>query len=197
MIVVRERGYDVDLYKPGQDGDVELLHWYGQLVNCGDLQKLVGPSLYPLAPFMRHFIDPSVDLFYLSDENGWWIVGWTFPLMGGGTWGLWVRPESRRPGRARTAMTFIMDSLDLATQRFPVVVNTTKQPPVVAKTQRLGYTYLGVVPLLFEGEDCHVLHLTRAAFEPILTEWRNHNGRIGHGTRHGQGRDSAGVRDDR
>lgn len=193
MIVVRERGYDVDLYTPGQDGDIELLQWYGQLVASGDLQKIVGPSLYPLAPFLRNFIDPTVDLFYLADERGWWIVGWTFPLMGGGTWGLWVRNTERRPGQAREAMTFIMDTLDLATQRFPVLVVTTKQPPIVAKAQRLGYTYLGVVPLLFEGESCHVLHLTRAAFEPILTRWREHNGRIGHGIGAGQGRNPEGV----
>lgn len=161
-------------YEPGTLGDVPLLNWYSQLVVDQDLDKLLGPSLFPMAAFMRHFTGPGVRLFFLADERGWWAVAWDFPFMGGGTWGLWVRADARRPGRARLAITFIMDALATAFERYPVLVNTTIQPAVIAKTERLGYTYLGEIPHLFEGRPCHVLFQTRETFEQRLEQWRQH-----------------------
>jgi len=164
------------IYQPGQNGDAELLHWYAQLVAGDDLNKLLGSSVWSMAAFMRHFTEAGALVFYESDAQGWWIVAWTFPLMGGGTWGLWVRPDKRGSG-SRTALAFIMETLNVGLQQYPVLVNTTKQNEIVAKTVRLGYTYLGRIPRLFEGEDCHVLHLTREAFEPIYEKWSKYNGR--------------------
>lgn len=159
------------VYQPGQRGDVELLTWYSQLVAGDDLQKLVGPSLFGMAAFLRHFTSPELTLWYIGDEHGWWGVAWCFPILGGGSWGLWLRPDKRGSG-SREVMAFTMDTLALAVSVYPVLVNTTKQAPVVAKTERLGYTYLGVIPRLFEGEDCHVLYMTSEQFEPIYERWR-------------------------
>lgn len=159
------------LYIPGTNADIPLLNWYAQLGASQDLQKLLGPSVWPMAAFMRHFTDPNVLVMYLEDERGWYAVAWTFPMLGGGTWGLWVR-EDRRPTGNRAIVDFIMTSLSIAFEHFPVLVNTTKQESMVAKTQRLGYTYLGKIPVLFEGEDCHVLYQTRENFEPISLRWR-------------------------
>jgi hypothetical protein len=163
----------IGLYHPGIDGDVFLLNWYATLVADGDLEKLLGPSVWPMAAFMRHFTDPGARLYYLADDKGWWIVAWSFPFMGGGTWGLWVRKDKRFSG-SRDGMDIIMASLAASLKDYPVLVNTTTQEPVVAKTCRLGYTYMGRIPLLFEGKDCHVLYLTREAFEPV---WRGYNER--------------------
>lgn len=160
------------IYQPGQHGDVALLAWYAQLVASGDLAKLLGPSVWGMAAFMRHFIDPQAVLMYEEGPDGAWIAAaWTFPLMGGGTWGLWVSPNYRASG-SRRVMNFIMEALAVATGQYPVLVNTTKQDAIVAKTKRLGYSYLGKIPMLFEGEDCHVLYMTREMFQPILERWR-------------------------
>lgn len=160
------------VYQPGQNGDTELLHWYTQLVTSGDLAKLLGPSVHPTAAFLRHFTEPNALVFYEGDARGWWGVSWAFPFIGGGTWGLWLREDKRHHG-SRHVLGFVLETLHFALQMYPVLVNTTTQAAVVAKTKRLGYTYLGCVPYLFEGQDCHVLHITRDAFAPIYEKWRN------------------------
>lgn len=161
----------IAVYTPGDNGDAALLHWYSQLVVADDLQKLVGPSVWPMAAFMRHFTDPNLTLWYLADDQGWWMVAWAFPLMGGGSYGLWVRPGKRGSG-SREGVNFIMSTLGLALAVYPVLVNTTKQPEMVPRTERLGYTYLGEIPFLFEGEPCHVLYMTRAMFAPVWRRWK-------------------------
>lgn len=153
-----------------------LLNWYMQLWQSEDIQKLLGPSLWTLNAFIKNFTASDVALFYEQDDRGWWAATWVFPFMGGATWGLWVRADKRASG-SRRAMHLIMDSLSWGLLRYPVLVNTTKQLPIVEKTARLGYTYLGRIPWLFEGEDCHVLYMTREMFEPILARWRSHNER--------------------
>jgi hypothetical protein len=155
---------------------VPLLHWYAQLVVAGDLEKMVGPSSRSLSGFMRHFTDPSSLLFVGTDDKGWWIVSWLTPLMSGGSWGLWLRPDTRGVGR-RQALAVIMESINLGLTLWPVLVNTTTQPTVVAKTQRLGYAYLGCVPYLFGGEDCYVLYITRPMFAPLYERWSQYYGR--------------------
>lgn len=163
-------------YLPGETGDATLLHWYLHLVQTGDLQRIVGPSLYPLSAFIGHFTDPRATVQYLFDDDGWWIVSWTFPLGSGASWGLWVRGDKRGSG-TRAGLGFIMESLASALARYPVLVNMAKEQAIVAKTQRLGYTYLGAVPYLYDGDTAHLLYMTREMFEPIFTRWETKHGR--------------------
>jgi hypothetical protein len=160
----------MEIYVPGTDGDAPLLQWYGQLVEAGDIANLLGPSLHPLGAFMRHYTDPTSLVLFDEDDHGWTVVALLTTFMGGGTWGLWVRKDLRGAG-SRRALSFIMDSLAYAFTLVPVLVNTTRQPEVVAKTERLGYKYLGAIPLLFEGEDCHILYMTREMFQPVQQQW--------------------------
>lgn len=166
-------------YVPGQSGDIALVQWYTQLAASGDLQRLVGPSLYPMGAFLAHFTSPACVLWYEEDENGWWAVATTFPLMGGGSWGLWVRSSCRAMGYAKRALQLIMCSLAISLSAYPVLVNVTKDRAVVDKTCRLGYTYLGEIPFLFEGDSAHVLYMTREAFMPRWVAWSEKNGEPG------------------
>jgi hypothetical protein len=161
----------VEIYQPGTDGDAPLLQWYSTLVETEDLAELVGPSLFPLAAFMKHYTAPDTRLLILEDDKGWAAVAWLSVFMAGGTWGLWVRKGGPRHSGSRKVMGFIMSSLAYAFEFVPVLVNTTRRGSVVAKTRRLGYNYVGVIPLLFEGEDCHILYMTREMFQPIWEKW--------------------------
>lgn len=159
------------LYEPGQCYDAELLAWYTRLVADGDLEKLVGPSLWPLGAFLEHFRSCPM-LYYDADSDGWWFASWAFPFMGGGTWGVWFREDRRgKVVSGRQGMRHIRASLEAAFAQYPVLVNVTKQPVVVPKTEKLGYTYLGSIPHLFEGETAHVLALSRENFEAADARW--------------------------
>lgn len=166
----------ITVYTPGQDNDMPLFSWYMELWRAEDMQKLLGPSLWPLAAFMRHFTDPTASLFYLADEQGWWIAAWLFPMAGGGSWGLWVRKDMRDSAN-REGVNLIMETLAAGLERWPVLVNTTTQLDIIGKTEKLGYTYMGSIPHLFEGQDCYLLYMTRAQFAPKLEAWRRYYGR--------------------
>ena len=161
----------MEVYYPGTEGDAPLLRWYSVLVDSGDIVTLLGPSCHPLGAFMRHYTEPNTRLMFLEDDKGWCAVAWVASFLAGGTWGLWVRADGARFSGSRKIMAFIMESLHFALEHVPVLINTTRQGSVVVKTKRLGYKYVGVVPLLFEGEDCHILYMTREMFEPTWTQW--------------------------
>jgi hypothetical protein len=120
---------------------------------------------------MRHYTTPDTLLMVEEDDDGWCAVAFGSVFMAGGTWGLWVRPDKARFSGSRKIMGFIMSSLAACFERVPVLVNTTRDPAVVAKTVRLGYKYVGVIPTLFEGDDCHILYLTREMFQPMWEKW--------------------------
>ena len=153
-----------------------LFSWYMALWKTEDMQKLLGPSLWGLGAFMRHFTDPNAVLFYLADKDGWYAVSWLFPMAGGGSWGLWVRPD-KRTGGSREIVNFIMETLAAGLNKWPVLVNTTTQLDIVGKTEKLGYTFVGSIPHLFEGQDCYLLYMTREQFTPKLEAWRRIYGR--------------------
>lgn len=161
-------------YVRGQDYDTALAAWYVQLVKDGDLEKILGSSLWALGAFMEHFRSCCF-LLYEADELGWWYVSWLFPFMHGGTWGVWFRQDRRgRINSHRVGVQHLRESLRRAFEIYPVLVNTTKQPAIVAKTRKLGYTYLGEIPLLFDGEPCHVLYLTKEQFYADNARWERY-----------------------
>ena len=163
----------MEIYVPGQDGDLELLRWWAELHETGEIESLVGPSLYPIAAFTRHFTNENAQLYYLADEKGWRAAAWTFPFMSGGTWGLWIRKDTRHTG-AKEVFQFILDSLDDAFSRYPVLVNIVKVPENIEKTKKLDYTYIGSVPYIFEGEEAHFLAMTKYDWESHSQKWRAH-----------------------
>lgn len=165
-----------NVYVPGEGGDAVLLHWYLHLVKTNDLHKIVGPSMYSLASFMKQFTDPRTRLYYLYDDEGWWIVAWTFPLGSGASWGLWVREDKRASG-TRAGLAFIMSTLADSLATYPVLLNLAKDPAIVAKTKRLGYAYLGCVPYLYDGDDAHLMYMTREMFAPLMERWEARHGR--------------------
>jgi hypothetical protein len=156
-------------YNFGTNGDLPLLTWWAELGASGDLEVLMGPSAQSLSGFM-HALKPPTVILYEEDAKGWWIVVTITPFMAGALWGLWIREDKRSSG-SREGLRFIRDSIDIALESFPVVVNIARSDEVVAKTLKLGYTYVGVVPQLFDGADCHVMHLTRESFQATKARW--------------------------
>lgn len=161
----------MNLYRPGQNGDAELLAWYLRLVNDDDLVKLFGSCPQPLNAFVKDFTDPVTDLVYEADEQGWWVVGWVKPFMAGASWGLWVRPDKR--GSAG-AVEFTLKLHELAFEQFPVMVLGTRQEPVVAQMAGVGYTLLGSIPDLFGVDETgYLMQLHRSVFASTQKLWKD------------------------
>jgi len=165
-------------YEPGTDNDLPLLTWYSLLCNDGSLEKAFGPSLWALGPFMKSMVDTTTGLLYAEDEQGWWGVSWFTPVMGGLSWGFWIREDYRGPGRYEK-VALVMETLNAAFQMFPLVLAPTKQTAVRDLALRFGFVDMGQIPHLFEGEPCFIIYQTREGFEPIFAAWSEQHGTDG------------------
>lgn len=159
----------MELYLPGTNGDADLFKWYLQLVQTGDLQKIAGPSVWPIGGFMTQFTSPNASLFYAEDDKGWWAAAWASPFVGGANWGFWLR-EDKRGGC--DGPDFLFEFQSVAFEYYAVLIAVTKQGAVVGKLEQLGYTVLGPVPYLFEGEPCYISYLTREDYTAHAEKWK-------------------------
>lgn len=171
------------IYQPGDvTGDLALLNWYMTLNAEGSIATAFGPSMWPLSVFVKTLSDPCNRVFYLEDERGWWAVAWITPLGGAMTWGFWVREDVRgtKGPKHDEGFSLVMDSLRVTLTYVPLVLSMTKQAHAVKLLLGLGFTYLGHVPYLFDGDECDTFYLTREVFGPRYERWSEHG-------KHGQG----------
>lgn len=166
------------IYQPGTLDDIDLLRWYERMAADGSIKTALGASLWPLSAFISHFSNPEVCVFVLSDDDGWWAVTWVAPVMAGWSCGFWIRDDVRgtKGPRHDEAMGLMMDSLALSLQQRPLMLSITTQPHVAAIVERAGFTHLGRVPLLFDGQDCDIHYITREVFAPRYAEWSTRHG---------------------
>lgn len=154
------RRLDLRTYLPGIVEDIGAFGWYLHLVETGELGVTLGFERLALGEFFR--LLAGLRLWYLSDATGWWAVAWTAPLLGGATYGLWIRRDHRQ---SPSGLVFTLRTLDYALTEVPVLVNTCQTVETAARTVELGYTYIGMVPGLVDGKPLRLLHLTRDAFD--------------------------------
>jgi len=164
------------IYAPGTDGDVPLLKWYIEICRDNSIDAAFAPSMHPLGSFMRNMLVPETGLIYAEDEQGWWGVSWFVPVMGALGWGLWIREDYRGSGRYEK-VTFVMETLNVAFQATPIILAPTRQPKVATLSLRFGFTNMGQIPYLFEGQSCYILYQTREGFAPIFERWLNEQSR--------------------
>jgi hypothetical protein len=55
---------------------------------------------------------------------------------------------------------------------FPVLIGVTKQANLLPIHRKVGYTVLGPVPHLFDGQEATIMYLTRRAFRETLRRLR-------------------------
>lgn len=161
------------VYNPAID-ELRLVQWWMALQTLGDDSFLMNSAMYSLANFLDAHRPPS-ELFYEEDDAGWWAVATVAPFMAGGTWGLWLRPDKRRAGR-KSNLRFVRDVLTRCLEQYPILVSLCRTPELAAKTVKLGFTNLGVIPVLFEGDPCSVLYLTREQFIRYASRWESLHG---------------------
>lgn len=166
-------------YTPGTVDDIGLFTWWGEMQRDGSIATAFAPSLYALAPFVRTMTMHAGSVQYEADERGWYAVTWLTPVMGGLSLGLWLR-EDVRGGKSEkhdAAFNLLIETIHGALGAFPVVLCFTTQPRVVELVKGLGFSHMGQVPGLWEGEACDTLYITRDAFAPLYEAWSTDYGR--------------------
>lgn len=156
-----ETGDAMDRYTPGFLDDLQVLAWYLHLGETGDMDTAFGKVANSLSVFLRLF-EPPTELWYAHDESGWYGAAWLTPIMDGVTYSVWVREDHRQ---SKSGAQFITDTVAYAARTWPVVLFITRSDAVLKQGAHFGFTPLGTIPYLFDGDAAHVGVLTTFSHE--------------------------------
>jgi hypothetical protein len=149
-------------YKPCEQNDLVLLRWYGYLRTSGDIDTVFGKALQAPSAFLHYFQQPQVLMLDLDDNGDVWFAAWVEPFMTGAFFSLWCRADHRK---SRQLLVNTEEALDNALRFFPLLIGVTQHEKLIDEHIRLGYTHLGKIPGLVEGNDASVLYITRESFQ--------------------------------
>lgn len=150
------------LYTPKENHDLPLLSWWNELVGSGDLQRVFGASMQSLTSFMRLFSEPSTTLVYGADDRTWTRAAWTVPIASAGAWSCWLRDDQRHKP---SSLVFLLRSLRVGFTLYPTLLTLTRDYAVINEAQRVGFSLLGTIPGIFDGETAYVAYLSREDFD--------------------------------
>lgn len=148
-------------YSPGEM-DWLLLHWMTRMKHDNELEHTLSRGAHTPLAFLEFMAQRQL-FFRLSDLHNISYAAWFEPLMGNTFLGFYVSPDVR--DKHEEKVYFLYDMLNLAfTAGARVVVGLIQERTTARATQkfiklhiRLGYTYCGFVPHLFDNENCHIV----------------------------------------
>jgi len=154
-------GMELELveYAPTMEHDINLLQWWSHLLASGDLAAVFSPSAHTLSRFYETFQPPTA-LVYGADNHGIVVAVWFKPFLNAATLGLWIREDYRH----RQWWLTVGEALRRAFRVVPLLLFTTKSPAASAAARDSGFTMLGTIPYLLDGEAAEVGFLTRERF---------------------------------
>lgn len=136
------------LYEPGVQTDLLVLDWYWRMGQCDDLERVFSVTMAPCSAFMSEM--RKCVLMYERDADGIYFAAWFDPAMAGAFHHAWIRADKRQSRQAFVAM---LESIHLGLERWPVLLSVTRQAKLLSGLQRMGFTTLGRVPGLFDGDE--------------------------------------------
>lgn len=144
------------VYRSSPEYDMALVRWWMDLYNGGEMNTIFG-KVMSLVDFVSTFLPPRTLLFE-CDDIGIWIAAWFEPIMSGAYMGFWI---AKRKRRTRDAYKAAIQIYDLALAEWPVIIGVTRQEKLLDIHENMGYTSLGKIPHLWDGQDAYVLCLTK------------------------------------
>lgn len=149
------------IYTPGVSEDLLLLDWWVLLGRTRELETVFSAFTTALGGFMRCWAPPAI-LIYEVDEQGIWAACWLDPIHSGAFYGLWIRADKRR---TKSGLKFVVESLEYALTRAPVLISLTRDESLFNQTIHLGFTPLqGTIPWVLDGDDAHIAYMTSREF---------------------------------
>lgn len=148
-------------YKPDMQFDAILLQWYTDVVTSGAIKDLFNFRSRTLSGFYAA-LQPPIRLFVQLDERGMWFAAIVTPIFAGAELDIWVREDKRK---SKAWFESMFEALELCFTNYGTVIGLSTYENV-ATLERLGYTILGKIPNLWDGDrDLWVMYVTRESFE--------------------------------
>lgn len=153
------------LYRTTPQMDMFLSKVYTDIVYAGDGEKVLGERMQSLFGFLSGCQPPNICILGFDagprELNGAWM--WTLmePCYDGGFFSMWIRPEKRR---TKQAFALAWECYERFFDEFPVLLGVTHQEDLLEEHQRLGYTLLGKVRNLKQGQDVWIMTIHKEDF---------------------------------
>lgn len=157
------------LYEPGMDGDILIANAFRNIVQADDHLRLLSRDCQRLGTFMLMLQPPNLALMEVNEEIGVWFLAWVTPTFQGAFYSQWVH-ESMRHKRAMVASS--LHAWNLCLEQWPILLGLTRQPKLLKEHFKMGYKELCVIPIFWDGEDAHLLMLTRENFAPVKERYK-------------------------
>ncbi len=156
------------IYTPSIESDLLLLNWYMDLGSGPDFEAAFSAELAPCASFMSAM--SKTLLVYEADERGIWAAAWFDRQMSAGLTGIWIREDMRH---WNTGVRFLADAFEFGLERFPVLIAITRSNKILEKAMTsFGWTVMGEIPWLWDGEGASVTWVDSARFNAAVAQWR-------------------------
>jgi hypothetical protein len=155
----------IKVYQADPHDSMVLLHWYLELVNTGDIDKVLFPSNHSLGLFMQYFNDFSeVRLVYVPDDKGEiQFAAWGTQMSPGVIFfSIWCREKLRS---TKEGAQIVLDIYNAVFSVYQVVLGITKQERLLKVHKKLGYEIIDKIPKGWAGtEDAWMVLLTKDSF---------------------------------
>lgn len=162
------------VYQPGPDDDLLMLKAWDELVTSGELEKTFGSGSLSLSSWFKSIAPPGHQTFYEVDDEGIWLLFTLSPAFGAAFVTLWV---ARRHRHSPSRLAAVELAYEAAFQGFSLLLGVTKQERLLAQHERWGYTVVGRVPGLWDGEDAWIVTLSEGQY----WQAKRARGRVGDG----------------
>lgn len=158
------RELDAHFYNWTHDEDMLFLRWWMELMETGEIKKIMDPLSQRLPKFYEAFAYPTPVLYALDVHGRIEFVSWLRDAASQQQsifMGNWVRSNLR--GRKRH-LRLIRVTYELAFSLYENVLGLTWQPALLKLHQKIGYNVIGNIPDYMGQKLVYLLRLNKQDF---------------------------------
>lgn len=150
-------------YAPDRVMDWSLLSWYRYLVESGEFKGLFMESMNSPHAILNYFARNGRMIMHLDLDRRIQCAAWIEPFSTTAAYfGLWLHPNERKTKKGYQFNDIVHQR---AMNAFELLLTLARNPKIIKVMKHYGYDYKCMIPKAFDGEDVHLLVLTREAFE--------------------------------
>lgn len=149
------------MYTPTPYNDLLLVDWWRRLRDAGELDKVFTSSFETLSFFLRSFHPPTSLFFTVEKDEHISLAVWVRPAMGSAFFNLWINKEHRK---SKSSYRALLLAYRIVFQCYDTVLGVTKQEKLLRIHVKAGYTVIGKLAKIWDGEDAWLLQFTKEDF---------------------------------
>lgn len=154
------------LYVPSMEADYFLMKLWLNLVETGDIKKIVLPESRALSAFIQIYQPPTITVYTINPSNNIDFIFWATPASSHENeqtclLGVWADSQMRGSLKLIRSLGLIYDFL-FSTFNFCLI--TTWQLSLLKTFQKAGYVVVGCIPKIYGLDLIYLLSLEKSKY---------------------------------